>query len=163
MLTPHWITWGLRTCCIILALCSSPLWAITISVSSNWSLHIGSGDLQAGAGSDVRHTYTTPAGTPPALSILNTGNGEWRVDARRSDTAWYHGLTLAVKRLDGGSGSGSISGGDSFQIVDGTDATLFSGTNDRTNIAIQVQLGGVSYAIPPATYTTTILYTVTGL
>ena len=132
-----------------------------ITVTGSWFLTIDASDLQSGAGSDLVDTYTS---TSNAVQVDITGTAgstdSWRVDVRKSDSNWHSDFRLRVRRTSDGTGSGSISGGDSFITVTNSDKVFFSGSGDRTGIDVQLRLRYVSIQIPPDTYTTTVHYTV---
>lgn len=132
---------------------------LTINVTGNWSETIDASDLQAGAGSDLKSTYESAADAG-LLTISDTAGGAWRVDVRRSDTTWHTNFTLSVKRTGDGTGGGSISSGAAYQAIGLSDAAFFSGAGDRSGIPLQFKLEGMSLQVPPATYSTTITYTV---
>ena len=137
-------------------------WAIiSITVTGDWSETINASDLQAGAGSNLISTYESVAN---AVSIDISGTAgisdNWRVDIKKVDSVWHNSLHLHVKRTSDGAGSGSVSGGASYQEVTDIDQSFFSGNDDRSNINIQLKLDGVSIQVPPDNHTTTIYYTV---
>lgn len=132
-------------------------WAVSITVTGSWAETIDALDLQAGAGSDLIDTYESASNTV-AIDIIAPTN--WRVDVKKSDTNWPANFQLYVRRTSDGSGSGSISGGTSYQEITDTDQSFFNGTLDRSNITGQLKLTGVSVQIPVDTYTTTVYYTV---
>jgi len=140
-------------------ICSGGIcWAISITVTGNWSETIDSTDLQAGAGSDLISTYESAVDT---VSIdISATIGNWGLDVKKFDTNWHSDLHLHVKRTSDGTGSGSISGGGAYQEVTDTDQSFFSGNGDRSSINVQLELTGVSIQVPPDTYTTTVYYTV---
>jgi len=139
--------------------CGGICWAISITVTGSWSETIDALDLQAGAGSDLISTYESAA---EAVSIdISATSGNWGLDVKKIDTNWHSNLHLHVKKTSDGTGSGSISGGDSYQEVTDIDQSFFSGNGDRSNVNVQLKLNGVSIQVPPDTYTTTIYYTVT--
>jgi len=135
--------------------------AIDISAVGSWSDTIDASDLQAGAGSNLIDTYESVAGAT-VLTISNTtGNTDnWRVDVRRTDTAWHSNLHLYVKRTSDGSGSGSISGGLSYIEITTIDSQFFLGAGDRSGINLKYKLTGMSVSVPPNAYSTTVTYTV---
>ena len=132
---------------------------LTINVTGNWSETIDASDLQAGAGSDLKSTYESAADAG-LLAISDTAGGAWRVDVRWSDTTWHTNFTLSVKRTGDGSGGGSISGGTVYQVIGESNVEFFSGTGDRSGIPLQFKLGDMSLQVPPDTYSTTVIYTV---
>jgi len=135
--------------------------AIDIAVTGPWSLTIDEDDLIAGAGSDLISTYESNTDQVSIVISNTTGNDDnWRVDVRRTDTTWHSDFVLSIKRTGDGTGGGSITDGTTYQQVGTTNSEMFSGAGDRSNIPIQLQLGGVSLQVAPDTYSTTITYTV---
>lgn len=134
-------------------------WAISLSVTGGWTRTINAVDLVGGAGTDLTSTYASTADAA-LVSIADTSGANWRVDIKKQDGAWNPSLVLSARRTSAGTG-GSVSGGDSYQQVTDTDATFFTGSQDVTDINVQLQLSGVSVSIPRASYSTTIYYTVT--
>ncbi|MEA1987183.1 MAG: cohesin domain-containing protein [Candidatus Marinimicrobia bacterium] len=96
------------------------------------------------------------------VDITGTANDAdtWRVDIKRTDTNWHGDFILSFKRVNDGNGSGSISGGTTYQIVTTSDQTFYTGAGDRSDIYLQNNLSGISYQIPPDTYITTIQLTI---
>lgn len=145
----------------LILLCSKAEAPISITVTGDWSETINASDLQAGAGSDLISTYESVSN---AVSIDISGTAgvsdNWRVDIKKVDSVWHNSFHLYVKRTSDGAGSGSVSGGASYQEVTDIDQSFFSGDNDRSNINVQLKLDGVSIQIPPDNYATTIYYTV---
>lgn len=130
-----------------------------LAVSGNWSPTVSNADLLFGAGSDLR----TPieSGTAEAtLDITNTLGGNWSVVAKKSDTVWPSGVSIAVKRTNDGSGSGSIAGGTTYLTLSATDQTLFSGSGDRSGIWIQLKTDGLSVGHGAGTYSLNVIYTI---
>jgi hypothetical protein len=155
---------GTRACCVIvflplLACISLPAagHAQDISASGGWSETIDAGDLISGAGSDLTDTYVSGAS---ATTISLAYAGSWRVDAKRTDSVWHADYSLFGQRTSGGSGSGSVAGGLSYQGIETSDGVFFSGTGDRTGIDVQYRLTGMSVNAQPATYSTTVTFTV---
>lgn len=159
-----------RLCCplmvAVLLLVAGQFSEAEISIDATgdgWAETIDAADLQAGAGSDLVGAYesATDAGS---LTISGTaGNDDaWRVEVRRTDsTNWHSNFILSVKRTGDGSGDGAITGGTGYQkISNESNDTFFSGAGDRSGIPLQFKLGGMSLQVPPATYSTTITYTV---
>jgi len=138
-------------------LCSGGLcWAISITATGSWSETIGS--PPPAAGSDLPNTCESASN---AISInITTTSGNWGLTVKKIDSKWHANLHLWVKRTSDGSGSGSISGGSSYQEATDIDNAFFNGNGDRNNVTIQLQLTGVSIQVPPDTYTTTVYYTV---
>jgi hypothetical protein len=136
--------------------------AITITVTGSWSLSIGQANLQGSAGSDLTSYYES---TTNQLSMaVDEGRGEhtWRVDVKRIDSSWHASLGLYIKRTNAGtSGKGSVnSGGTEYGLITTSDQTFWTGIGDRAGIYLQEKLDGVSCAIPAASYSTTLCFTV---
>ena len=151
---------GIRLLLLALPLlcCGCVCWAITITVTGNWAETIDASDLQAGAGSDLISTYES-ASNVGIVDISSTA-GNWALVIKKTDTNWHGNFHLYVKRTSDGSGSGTISGGTAYQEITDLDQSFFSGSNDRSNINLQLKLEGVSIQVPPDVYTATIYYTV---
>lgn len=144
--------------CILL---SQTVEGIDLAEVGNWSRTVDANDLLAGAGTNLISTYESNSDQGLLTISGTTGDADnWRVDVRKSDISWNNNLTLSVKRTGSGSGTGSISGGGAYQAVGDTDSALFSGSGDRINIPMQLQLSGISVSIPPGTYSASIIYTV---
>ncbi|MDP6116172.1 MAG: hypothetical protein QGF00_01985 [Planctomycetota bacterium] len=143
--------------------CSLAAQTPSIRVRGNWSERVNEADLTAGAGSDLESTYTSTNGQY-TLRITGFGNtavqDAWRVDVRKNDTNWDTALKLFVKRTSNGFGTGTVSGGTTFQEVTNTDKTFFNGSNDRSFLRVQARVTGVSLTIPPAVYSTAIVFTI---
>ena len=148
----------LSTSIVSLLASAPPLDAVTILVQGGWSKSVGALDLSAGPGSDLIDTQES-APDQGVISIEGAP-GPWRVDVRKSDTAWDGELRLALRRTSDGTGSGAISGGGSYVEVGAFDTTLFSGDSDRAGIGVQLRLSGVSAALGASSFSTTVTYTV---
>lgn len=136
--------------------------AISITATGDWFETIDENDLIAGAGSNLKNTYTSDGNaTVLGISGCSDAGDAWKMTVKKTDTKWNAKFTFSVKRTSDGSGNGSISGGGSFILVEDNDKDFFSGAGDRSDINVQKQLGGVSLQIPPDTYSTTIVFTVT--
>jgi hypothetical protein len=136
--------------------------AANITITGSWSLTIGAGNLQGGAGSDLTSTYTTASGAiSMAVSAASAIHSGWSVSVLRIDTNWNANFVLSIMRTGNGSGTGTVSGGTSYLQITTTSNTFVTGSGSLTGITLQEQLGGVSVSIPAATYTTTIQFTAT--
>lgn len=141
---------------------AGPSWAaISITSAGFWADTIDETDLLAGPGSNLADTHESAA-DQVSLDITGTtgGSDAWRVDVRRLDTSWHTDLRLHLQRTSEGSGSGSISGGASYQEIGDTYQSFFSGSGDRAGIDLQLKMTGVSVAVPAATYSSTVYYTI---
>jgi hypothetical protein len=138
--------------------------AQSVSVSGSWSLSIDETDLQSGAGSDLIDTYESNT-NQVYVSVTKSGglfsNWYWRVDITKSDGNWHSDFYLDVRRSSNGIGFGSINGLTSYQEILDSSPPYFTGNRNRYLIGMQYRLRGVSVQVPPDTYTTTVIYTVT--
>jgi len=139
---------------------------ITINLTpaevGGWSFGIDAGDLEAGAGSDLSAEYESDA-TAEYIDIQGcSGSSDtWEVSIKRTDDVWDTDITLQAKVSSKGNGSGSFSGAGVYKTVSATDTVLFSGSGDRSDIAIQFKISGISITtVPDKDYATDITYTV---
>jgi hypothetical protein len=134
--------------------------AIDLSASGGLTRIVNASHLAAGAGSDLISTFDDAAATN--LSIVNASGSSdhWRIDVRRIDSAWNNALRLYVKRISDGSGSGSVTGGLSQVEITGNGVQFFSGAGDRSGMFLSYELTGMSVAVPPMIYGTTVIFTV---
>ena len=130
-----------------------------ITVTGSWSLTIGLGDMQGGAGSDFNPTYESAA-DQINIDIKGKKIADWRVYVSKGDITWDNRMLLYVRITDPGTGPGSLSGGSTYQQITDTDQEFFSGGKNRQNIEVQLQLDGMTVEIPQGIYTTTVYYTV---
>lgn len=136
--------------------------ASSLTGYGTWDLTVGTADLTAGAGTNLTSTYQSGA-SQLSLDVTGTSGGNWEVDVQRTDVSWPSGLTLSIVRTGDGSPLGTIGGGLSYQEATPTSTAFFNGTNDDTGIPLQLELSGVSVAIPPGSYSTTLVFTVVDL
>ncbi len=131
-----------------------------IGGTGTWAPLVDASDLTGGAGTNLAASYASAA-DQLSLDLFNApaGNG-WRVDVQRTDVHWHGDLVLSVRRTGDGTGVGTITGGDSYQPVDPSSSAFFSGFLDRLGVPLQISLSGVSVAIPPDTYSTSLTFTV---
>ena len=150
---------------ILLPLATLVLWTIveaatSITVTGSWSLSIGQANLAGAAGSDLTSTYAS-ATNQATMTVGGTGGHTWRIDVLRVDTTWHANLHLWLQRTNNGtSGGGSGTGGTTYLEVTTTTQTWMTGVGDRSGFTIQFQLTGVSCAVPAASYSTSIRYTI---
>ncbi len=136
-------------------LCDRPAAAVDVSVTGNWSVAVGSGDLTNGPGSDLEAIKESSAGQATIdVSAAASSDDQWRIDVSRLDQ---------VRRNSDGSGSGSISGGTSYVATGASATTFFSGSGNRSSIGLQLEITGLSTAVTPDAYSTTLIYTVVDL
>ena len=143
---------------LLLGLCLTAA-GIDITVTGSWTRAITVLDVAGSAGSDLTPSYQSAAGAM-VLEISKAGNSNWRVDVRRLDTNWHANLALDIRRTSNGSGSGSVSGGTAYQAVGTTYQSFLTGSKNLRDIQLQLQLRGVSVALPADTYVTTVYFTV---
>ncbi|MEA3500749.1 MAG: hypothetical protein U9R41_07025 [Candidatus Marinimicrobia bacterium] len=86
----------------------------------------------------------------------------WRIDVKKTDINWNENLVLSLKRVNDGhaDNNGEINGGTNYQIITNSNQLFCEGEGDRKRIYLQNKLGGLSYQIPPDTYSTTIQFTI---
>jgi hypothetical protein len=146
---------------IIFVLLSPTGWGLGIGSTGDWYLTIGSADLVSGPGSNLPSYFESASNL---ISIDITGaiddNDNWRVDVKKTDGTWNIALHLNAYRTNDGSGTGSISGGTSYQEITSTDSQFFNGRGDRSDITVRLKMSGISVTLPPATYSTTVTFTV---
>jgi hypothetical protein len=147
----------LRGLALLRTLAAVTLGAADISSSGNWTEMIDASDLVAGAGSDVASQYESGSGTA-TLTISNTAGASWRILARRSDGTWHNNFVLSVRRTSDGSGSGAVIGGSSYIQLSTLDTEIFSGSGDRSSIAVQYKLTGMSKNVSPNLYSSGITF-----
>ena len=148
---------------VLLLLLVTTAESIDIAATGGWSETVDQLDLVSGAGSQQFDTYES-ATNATVIDITNTIDKKdaWRVDVRRVDGGGWHGdYTLYLKRTSDGNGQGSIiSGGLSYIEITTTDSEFFSGEGALWNVDTQYQLTGMSISVLPASYSTTIIFTV---
>lgn len=129
-----------------------------LTSSGDWSESITAANLVSGAGSDLQPQFESVSG----ITTLTIGNapGSWTLRVRIAGSGGHSNVTVHVKRTSGGSGSGSISGGTAYMALTGGNSTLFSGAENRSNISLQFKLTGLSRSVSPATYLSSIIFTV---
>ena len=148
---------------ILLLFALTEVEAIDISATGGWGETIDASDLVSGAGSNLVDTYeSTSDATTITISNCKNNNDNWSVRVHRlDDSSWHNDLIVYVKRTSDGQGGGSISGGlDYVFVLTIGQALFFSGKGDRSNIAVQYKVTGMSVDVSPATYNTTVVFTV---
>jgi hypothetical protein len=135
---------------------------VKISAAGGWNFTVDASDLTPGPGGDMADKESAPSATFLTVSVKGPGwkVEVWRVDARRSDTVWDGNLILYVRRTSDGTGSGTVSGGSSYIPVGLTNTPFFSGSESKSNMGVQYRLGS-SVSVPPGSYGTTVIYTIT--
>ncbi len=139
------------------------LLAQEIAVTGSWYLTIDVSYLLGGAGSDFASTYESLTDQVEG-GIKGKKVFDWQVEISLIPGAnWHPDFVLSAQRTSDGIGSGTISGGTSYQEVTETSSIFFQGGKNRKNITIQYQLSGFSTKVPTGTYTTTVVYMVTAI
>ena len=142
---------------LLVALLVGDVRAQDISAVGGWSETIDSADLVSGPGSGLTDTYESLSG---ASTLAVSYGGSWRVDICRADTWWSPDFSLYVIRSSDGTGAGSISGGLSYLEISTVDTEFITGSQDRSGIDAKYRLTGMSVGISPATYSTTVTFTI---
>ena len=130
-----------------------------LTAAGGWNRRVTGSDLTAGAGSDLASQEESDPGAT-VLSISATGAAGWRIKVRHSPIAWNNRFQLWVRRTSDGNGAGGITGGNGYVEVTELDADLFSGTRDRSNVSVQYKLTGLSKNISPASYLSSVVFTI---
>lgn len=152
----------LRKSAILAAVCgfmclANTVQATDISVLGSWTLVISAADLIGG----ITTYESNPDQILITISNAPTKHNGWNINVAKSDIHWHSSLLLWIRRTGDGVGDGMIRFGDTYQQL-GADTFFIDGNADRSDIPVQLKLTGVSSAIPPDTYTTTIIYTYLG-
>jgi hypothetical protein len=134
--------------------------AIDLTASGGLMRVVNSSHLVAGAGSKLVTTFDDAAATTLAIANTSGSSDHWRIDVKRSDTTWNSALRLYVKRISDGSGNGAVTGGLFYVEITGSEIQLFSGAGDRSGLTLSYELTGMSVAVPPNMYSTTVTFTV---
>jgi hypothetical protein len=134
--------------------------ALDLLITGGWSVILDSTDLVSGAGSNLTSQYESST-DQVLVDIYNSAGGgdTWRVDISKSDISWNNSLSVYCKRTSSGTG-GSVAGGSSYLGITNIDQQFFTGSDNVTGIGFQYKLDGVSVSIPPAVYSTSIVFTV---
>jgi len=119
--------------------------AVSIAVAGEWHLNIGQSEMVAG-----KSNFKSAS---DQIRLRITGSkGRWKVYVRKRDTNWHSNFVLKMRKISGQSKP--------VITVEDTDREFFSGERDG-NFDLEIVLEGVSVAVPPDTYSTTVIYTVT--
>ncbi|MFP4459747.1 MAG: hypothetical protein ACLFSQ_09190 [Candidatus Zixiibacteriota bacterium] len=133
---------------------------MTLTMTGGVSETINRDDLTAGAGSDLASDYISST-SAASIDISSTSGSSWKVQVKKTDSTWDTDLVVYVRRTSDGSGSGTITGGGTYQQVTGTYADLFSGSDDRSSINVQVKLSGMAVAdVGADTYSSSVSFKV---
>lgn len=132
--------------------------AADLTSMGDWTETLTASTLASGAGSDLPNQLESIAGVT-TLTITNAP-GAWSVRARRASSQWNNNFALFVRRTSGGSGSGSISGGEGYVEITGSDAEIFAGSESRSSISLQFKLTGLASNVAADTYLSSIIFTV---
>ncbi len=130
---------------------------MTLNATGSLTREIGAADLVSGAGTDLNSTYESSTSVV-TLDLSNTLGSSWKVQVMYSETTWDPALSVSVRRTTDGTGSGTITGGDSYQAITGTYTDLFTGSDDRTGIQLQVKLSGMSVSLGVETFVSDISF-----
>lgn len=134
---------------------------ISITVSGSWTEFVDYADLAGGAGTNLTGTFTSASN---AVMVTVSGalnkTDAWEVSVKRIDTGWNPALAILARRTSNGKGQGSVSGGTNFVQVTETDSPFFTGNGNIKDIQVQLSLTNMSLSVQPASYMTTIQFTV---
>jgi len=118
---------------------------IEISVDGSWDLIIDDRYFDWGRG--LQDTYKSP-GNQIKVKISGSGGSQWQVDVRRRDVNWHRDFVIKLKTKG------------KETTVETTSKVFLSDKGNKSH-NIKLILEGVSLQIPPDTYSTTVIYTVT--
>ncbi len=145
----------------LLLACLALAWrspAADLVTDGNWVESINGSDLVSGAGSDLKSQFESVSGVT-SLTISNAP-GAWSLRVQCAGSGGHKDVTVYVKRSSSGTGPGSISGGTAYMALTGSGAELFTGTEARSGISLQYKITGLSRRVSPATYLSSITFTV---
>ena len=138
---------------------TAPKPKVSIRVGGRWTLNLDENDLTGGPGTDFPDTWES-ASDLIDIDITKTDN-TWEVEISKSDATWPSQVNIYARRTTDGTGDGTITGGTTYQEITDIDEPFFSGTDDRTNVKVQIKLEGVTVGMNLDDYDTTISYTAT--
>jgi len=154
---------------LFLTFLACPVFAQTLTINNgsagaNWTLSAPSSTITA-AGKNYEHIETT--GLAHTLLKVNAAL-IWSVSIQQSGTSnWDPALKIYVRRTGEGTGGAILTGNTNYLQLTTTAQALVGGLLglgfSRDDIPIQYKIEGLSVLLPVKTYTTTILFTVSGL
>ncbi len=135
--------------------CSSPLSGAmnTNLFGGDWQLTVTAADF------NIRTGFTTSflsADGEAKLRVKGTNN-PWDITHNRVDSNWPPEFLLSVKRTTIDS---ALSGGTSFIPIVLSETDFYSGQQMQGKVSLQYSLEGVSSAVSPGIYTTTVFYNI---
>jgi hypothetical protein len=153
----------MKTLALLLVLGLARLGATDITTTMTWSVTLSASDLSGGAGTNVPSILTSSSSVTQ-ISLANTLSSVlYHVYAHVQAVTWPAGSTLWVRRTSDGTallGLSTISGGTNYIALSTVDQEIFVGLLDRSGIAMQYKIDGLSLAVAPATYSVNVVYTV---
>lgn len=137
---------------------------VDVTMGGSWHAVIDASNLVSGAGSDLQSEIESP---PGAINVsISNALLAWSLYVRLAD-AGHENVKIYVRRTSAGSGISVISGGSNYMEITNSDSLFFSGLIGGTiviggssNIGLQFKITGLSRDIPPATYLSSIVFTV---
>ncbi len=138
----------------------------TITATGTVYFSLSASDLRGGAGADFIDTYESdPYTVFLTITAIESGEffGNWRVEVRRADSFWDNSVNVFVRRVDDGTGNGTVSGGMEYQEITAVDQSFFTGNKNRDSIHIQFKISGVSVQVSPGEYMSEVSFTVVDL
>lgn len=134
------------------------------TAGANWTLSAPSSAITA-AGKNYEHVETTIA----SHTLLKVNAAlVWSVTIQQSGTSnWDPALKIFVRRSGDGTGGAILTGNTNYIQLSTSAQSLVGGLLglgfSREDIPIQYKIEGLSVLLPVKTYTTTLLFTVSGL
>jgi hypothetical protein len=134
--------------------------AVKITVSGGWTDRIiGPLDLQGGAdgaGTDLNSTYDS-ATNVTMIDVRGPAQQNWVINVRRADSAWNSRFVLFLKRTSVNTG---VTGAETYTAVGTGGVDLIYGHGDVGGILCQYRLSGMTVAVPPGAYNSSLIFTV---
>jgi hypothetical protein len=125
-----------------------------------WTIDLDDTSLSGGAGTD----FASPVESAADLVDVDVSNPQnaWRIDIRRTDSVWHANLRIYARRTTDGTGSGTVSGGTTYQEITTVDQPFITGTLGRSNMKVQLAVD-VEVSVGIDNFSTTIYYTATDI
>ncbi len=130
-------------------------------MTGSWTHSINETYL-SGPGSDLVETYESVS-NQILMDIHGQKLENYQVTLQRSDVVWNSYFRVYARRTSDGNGNGYISGGTEYVEAGTSSQEFFRGGKNRSNIAIQLRLSGVTVGAEYGTYVTNVIYTITQL
>jgi hypothetical protein len=155
----------------IIALCSiagAGLWAqpslaVSPKASGGWNFIVGKDNIPGGPGGNVTGDYESPVDAETlTVGACTSAADAWRIDIKKTDALWDSDLVISARIRNPGTGDGTLTSFGTYQVLTDTSMPFLSGTGNRTGIAIQLKVSGISISrIQAGRYLADLVYTVT--